>query len=389
MKIHYLLMNAYGIGGTIRTVINQAGALAGDHEVELVSVFRTRDLPKFPIDPRVRLRALVDLREARWRHPARAWLHHRPSRLIPPSEVRYATFSRFSDHKIRRYLQSLHEGVLVTTRPALNLLAARLAPHGVVRVAQEHMYLRSHKPELAAEISRWYPRMDAVVTLTDADGADYAAALDGARTRLATIPNAFSPEDRALAQPDSKIIIAAGRLTRQKGFDLLIEAFASVADAHPDWQLRIYGDGKERAALRRLIHRLHLYNHVFLMGGTTGLEQELPKGAMFVLSSRAEGFGMVLIEAMAHGLPVVSFDCPNGPAEIISHERDGLLVPPGDLTGLAAAIQRLITDTGLRDALGTVALASAQRYDMSRIRPRWEHLFTELLTARTYASTLE
>ncbi|WP_248965625.1 glycosyltransferase family 4 protein [Sphaerisporangium perillae] len=389
MKIRYLLMNAYGVGGTIRTVMNQAGAMAGDHDVELVSVFRTRDEPKFPLDPRIRLHALIDLRGPRWRHPARTWFHNRPSRLVPPSEVRYAAFSRLSDRKIVRYLQSLHGGVLVTTRPALNLLAARFARPGIVRVAQEHMHLRSHKPELAAEIVRWYPNMDAVVTLTYTDAAEYMAALDGGGARVATIPNALSPAERAPATRNSKTIIAAGRLTRQKGFDLLIEAFASVAGTHPDWQLRIYGDGKERGELQRLIHRLHLYNHVYLMGGTTTLEKELPKGAMFVLSSRAEGFGMVLTEAMAHGLPVVSFDCPNGPAEIISHEQDGLLVPPGDLAGLAAAIERLIIDTEQRHALGTSALASAQRYDMSWIRPQWEQLFTELRNSQTREPHLE
>ncbi|MBX6385187.1 MAG: glycosyltransferase family 4 protein [Microbispora sp.] len=386
MKIRYLLANAYGMGGTIRTVINQANAMAGHHDVELVSVFRNRDNPKFPLDPRVRLRALVDLRGPGWRHPIRAWLGNRPSRLVPPSEVRYATFSTISDRAITRFLRSLDGGVLVTTRPALNLLAARFAPPHVIRVAQEHMYLRSHKPELIDEIARWYPRLDAVVTLTEADAAEYHTILDDSQTRLATIPNALTPAERAPAALDGKIVVAAGRLTRQKGFDLLIEAFATIAGKHPDWQLRIYGDGREHAKLRRQIHRLHLYNHVFLMGGTTTLERELAKGAIFAFSSRYEGFGMVLIEAMAHGLPAVSFDCPSGPADIITHGRDGLLVPPGNVPELAAAIDSLITDASLRHALGTAAKASVARYDIEHIRQRWEHLFTELHKAKGAAS---
>ncbi|WP_433438476.1 glycosyltransferase family 4 protein [Nonomuraea sp. CA-141351] len=383
MKIRYLLTNAYSVGGTIRTVFNQAGALAADHDVELISVFRTRDDLRFHLDPRVRLRALIDLRGPRWRHPINAWLRHQPSRLIPRSEVRYATFSRLSDRTLVRYLTSLDDGVLVTTRPALNLLAARFAPPRVVRVAQEHMHLRSHKKALARQIARWYPRLDAVVTLTEADAAAYAAALNGSAPRLATIPNALTAAERAPAALDGNIVVAAGRLTRQKGFDLLIEAFATVVAAHPDWHLRIYGDGSERADLQSLIHRLHLYNHVFLMGGTTTLEQELAKGAIFALSSRAEGFAMVLTEAMAHGLPVVSFDCPNGPSEIITPGQDGLLVPPADIEALAAGIESLITNHTLRKSLGTAARQSVARYDMDHIRPQWEHLFTELLAART------
>ncbi len=379
MKLRYLIMNAYGVGGTIRTVINQANVMAAaDHDVELVSVFQTRDRPRFSLDPRVRLHALADLRGPHWRHPARDWLRHRPSRLVPPTEVRFAAFNRLSDQKVVRYLRSLDGGVLVTTRPALNLLSARYAPRNVVRVAQEHMYLRSHKPELVAEIARWYPRLDAVVSLTDADLAEYAALLDGARTRLVTIPNGLTPADRPPAALDGRIIVAAGRLTRQKGFDLLIKAFAEVVAEHPDWQLRIHGDGREHGSLRRLIHRLHLYNHAFLMGGTTTLEQELAKGAMFVLSSRYEGFGMVLIEAMAHGLPVVSFDCSHGPSDIVTHGRDGLLVPPEDAVALAAAMKALIGDPSLRQALGDAARTSVVRYDMDGIRLAWERLFTEL-----------
>jgi glycosyltransferase involved in cell wall biosynthesis len=119
------------------------------------------------------------------------------------------------------------------------------------------------------------------------------------------------------------------------------------------------------------------------MGGTTTLEQELAKGAIFALSSRTEGFAMVLTEAMAHGLPVVSFDCPNGPAEIITPGQDGLLVPAADIGALATAIESLIADSALRKSLGMAARLSVGRYDMDHIRPQWEHLFTELLVART------
>ncbi|WP_433224282.1 glycosyltransferase family 4 protein [Microtetraspora malaysiensis] len=388
MKIRYLIMNAYGVGGTIRTVINQANAMAARHDVELVSVFRTRRTPAFPVDPRVRLRVLADPGGPRWRHPLRTLLARQPSRLVPSAEARHATFNRYSDARIAGYLRSLHGGVLVTTRPALNLMAARFAPDDVVRVAQEHMHLDSHKPELAAEIARWYPRLDAVVTLTQADTARYAAVLDGTGTELASIPNALTPGERRPADLADRIVVAAGRLTRQKGFDLLIEAFADVADAYPDWQLRIYGDGKERARLRQLIHRRHLYNHVFLMGGTTALEEEFAKSAVFVLSSRFEGFGMVLVEAMAHGLPVAAFDCPHGPGEIVTHGTDGLLVPPRDVSGLAAAIGRLIADEPLRHRLGSAARATAGYYAMDDIRLRWERLFTDLAAARTPALRL-
>ncbi|GAA0407426.1 hypothetical protein GCM10009530_69600 [Microbispora corallina] len=386
MTVRYLLMNAYSVGGTIRTVINQANAMAAaGHDVDLVSVFRTRQETRFPVDPRVRLRSLADLRGPEWRHPLRTWLVRRPSTLVPPAEVRYTTFNRFSDPRIVAYLQTLHGGVLVTTRPALNLLAARFAPRDVVLVGQEHMHLDSHKAGLRAEIERWYPRLDALVALTETDAARYGALLAGSDAAVVAIPNGLTPAERRPADVDGTTVVAVGRLTPQKGFDMLITAFAAVAAAHPEWRLRIYGDGRERARLLRLAGRLGLRDRVFLMGTTMKIEKELAKGSLFVLSSRSEGFGMVLIEAMAHGLPVVSFDCPEGPAEIVTPERDGLLVPPKDVDALAAAITRLVEDPALRASLGAAARASSARYGMDVVHARWEALFARLLTARENA----
>ncbi|MGK5532367.1 glycosyltransferase family 4 protein [Streptomyces sp. URMC 129] len=395
MKIRYLLLHAYGMGGTIRTVLTQANTMAGaGHDVEVVSVLRRRDEPHFAVDPRVRLSALTDLRRSARQHPAgphgpldryRAWRADRaagrPPRHIPRSEAGHKAMNRRIEETLIGWLGGLRDGVLVTTRPALNLLAAEFATGGVIRVGQEHVNLSAHQPDLRAAIVRWYPRLDAIAVLTSRDREEYVRRMSG--IRVVRIPNAVHSLDQKPSTCASRIAIAAGRLRWQKGFDLLIPAFARTVEEFPDWQLRIFGAGDKHRQLRRLIDKHHLYNHVLLMGSTDRLDDEMAKASMFVLSSRHEGLPMVLLEAMSHGLPVVSFDCPTGPADVLTHGKEGLLVPPEDVDGLAAAMRRLMADEALRAEMGDAALATVQAYAPEAIRERWTELFTDLMAART------
>ncbi|MFI0447635.1 glycosyltransferase family 4 protein [Actinomadura sp. 6N118] len=378
MKITYVLLHAYGMGGTIRTVINQANAMAAaGHEVGLASVVRRRDGSHFTIDPRVEMVDVVDQRAVRPVQPA----HSEPGVQVPVGEPAKETFTRVVEDTFVEFIQGLDDGILVTTRPGLNLLAARHAPERLVRVAQDHMHLGRYKPGVRAAILEDYPRLDAVVSLTRKDRAEYEQALNG-QVRTAHIPNPLHSLSAPRTDHSSKVVVAAGRLTRQKGFDLLIPAFAQVVHRHPDWRLYVYGSGKAEGRLRKLIHGHHLYNHVFLMGPTKHLDRELSKSSIYALSSRFEGFPMILLEALNCGLPVASFDCPTGPGEIIVTGENGLLVPHEDGEGLAAALCRLIEDAPLRRRLGEAGRETATRYGPDAIRSRWEALFAELIEAK-------
>jgi len=366
--VRFLLAHAWGFGGTIRTTLTLAGALSATHDVEIVSVLRRRERPFFGLPDGVPVRALEDRRE-----PTRLTraLGRLPSLLIHPEDYAYPWCSLWTDVRLLRGLRALRGGILVATRPALNLLAARLAHPSVTVIGQEHLNFAAHRPRLAADLRRHYGRLDALTVLSSDDLRDYGALL-GERVRQ--IPNPVTELDDGTSDGSAKVVVAAGRLNTQKGFDLLIEAWRPVAERHPDWTLRIYGSGPERELLERAAAGLP----VELPGRTDALGAAMAAGSLFALSSRWEGFGLVLVEAMGKGLPVVSFDCPRGPSDIVSPGEDGLLVGPEDVHGLTAALLELIEDPPRRARMAAAARATARRYEPTAVVPHWDALFKDL-----------
>ncbi|NJQ01330.1 glycosyltransferase family 4 protein [Streptomyces zingiberis] len=380
MQISFLIHNAYGIGGTIRTTCNLARSLAEQHDVEIVSVFRHRERPVFDHGPDVRVHHLVDLRKDSPEYAGDAPEHQQPARVFPSAEGRYQQYSRLTDRRIAEHLRSVEADVVVGTRPGLNVHIARETRRGPVLVGQEHLTLDSHSTALRAQLARVYPRLDAVTTVTEADAASYRRRLRLPGVHVGAVPNSV-PEPRvAPADGSGKCVVAAGRLARVKRYDLLVRAFATVVESRPDWRLRIYGGGAEKERLRSLIDRLGLYNHVLLMGPAHPLDPEWAKGSIAAVTSSLESFGMTIVEAMRCGLPVVATDCPHGPGEIIDNGVDGRLVPPGDADAVATALLELINDDALRERMGRAAARGSARFDPSRVACRYETLFEDLVS---------
>jgi glycosyltransferase involved in cell wall biosynthesis len=237
-----------------------------------------------------------------------------------------------------------------------------------------------------AALRKWsYRYLDAVAALTS-DSASWLSRNTGAQ-KVAVIPNPVSlplpvlhpiVSPRSVGSEERRRLFAIGRLTEQKGFDLLLAAFARVAGQFPNWELVIGGEGPLRPMLEESIGDLRLRGRAFLAGQIGNVGEWYQSAHAFVLSSRFEGFPNVLAEAMAHGLPAVSFDCETGPRDIISDGQNGLLVRAGDAEALAAALARLMDDDQLRSRLGARALEVRDRLSMERISSLWEQLFREV-----------
>lgn len=384
MVIRFLIAHAYSVGGTIRTTFQTAGKLADDHEVEVVSVYRFRARPELELDPRVRLRALTDLRPASVRRALRP-LADRPSRLIHPDDARYPMFNLLTDAALLRFLKSTRDGVLVGTRPGLNLAIASHARNGVVRIGQDHMNL-DYPPALVDAMAERYPRLDAVNALTE-DTADGYRELLGPGTRVLSIPNAAPPAPGRRAALDAPVVVAAGGLSRRKGFDRLLKAWARLAPDHPEWRLRIFGNGPDRRELEQLIDELGIRRSARMCGHSPRLLDELASASVFAMTSRKEGFPMVILEAMSVGLPVVAYDCPTGPREIITDGLDGHVVPNGRTRLLTEALGGLMRDADRRRRFGTAAVEKVTQYGIDGIAERWDACFRELAAAKDGRAT--
>nr|WP_030571878.1 glycosyltransferase family 4 protein [Streptomyces aureocirculatus] len=380
MKVVFLLHNAYGVGGTIRTTLNLASALADRHHVTIVSLQRHREVPRFTVDPRVTLVPLVDLRPDS--ADAADPLFDEPARAFPSAEGRHRQYSRLHDVRAAAWLRDCDADVIIGTRPGLNVYLARYGPRRALRIAQEHLRHDAHSKRLRGQLAPHYRKLDALVTTTEADAAVYRERMALPGVRVLAVPNMVPDPDVPPSDGTAKVVAAAGRLAPGKRFDLLVRAFATVAEQHPDWRLRIYGAGTQQEPLRELIDELGLGENVELAGVRSPIEPEFARASIVASASDAESFGMTLVEAMRCGVPVVSTDCPLGPAEIITDGHDGRLVPRGDAAALAKALVELIEDPGLRRTMGAAALESARRYDPGPIAARHERLFAELRTAR-------
>ena len=225
-------------------------------------------------------------------------------------------------------------------------------------------------------------RLDQLVVLTDKSKASWPEL-----SNVTVIPDPITIEVKSEKVKSEKCVnrvVTIGRYAYQKGYDLLLQAWAELSrirelENGEEWTLDIYGQG-DQTDYRQLMAELGIdSNRCHLNGPVEDVVKAYQESSIFVLSSRFEGFGMVLMEAMACGLPVVSFDCPAGPDEIITDGVDGLLVPSGDVHALAEKLMVLMTDENLRRRLGQQARQTAQRYEMTTIANQWIALFEKVI----------
>lgn len=217
-------------------------------------------------------------------------------------------------------------------------------------------------------------KLDAFVVLTEADADQWKEI-----QQKYIIPNPITLEPNGYSSCKGNKIISVGRLTEQKGYDLLIDTWQTIAYKYPDWIINIYGEGELHDKLQQQICNSHLEKQIILCKPVTNISQKYIESSFYVMSSRFEGFGLVLTEAMCCGLPCISFDCPSGPSEIIKDKEDGLLVENGNINALADSICFMIENEEKRIQMGEKAKENVMRFSAEHIMKQWNELFKGLI----------
>ena len=351
MRLAFVL-SALGPGGAERVISSLAGgAIARGWDVTVI----TFDAPGDPIFHRIDPRAKL----VRLNLPPRG---EGPRALV-------TTASRLL--ALRRALSAEPFDVVVsflTKINALTLLAMTGKDTPVIVSERNNPDRQPAHPLWHFALRRLYPRAAAIVMLTEG-GKQRLPVAD--KSRVVVIPNAipslaFEPRREGAPQ-----LVAVGRLCEQKGFDLLIAAFAEIADRFPEWTLLIFGEGPERARLEAMVADRGLQDRVRLPGSTERHGEWITAASAFVLSSRYEGFANVVGEAMQAGLAVVAFDCDFGPSELIESEVSGMLVRPEDVGHLAETLGTVMASDERRRQLGRKAAERAGHFAEQEILDRW------------------
>ena len=278
--------------------------------------------------------------------------------------------------KVRRHFKSNNYDLVVGQSYPNNILLYLAGVDMSKVIAAEHVYYDYYGSFLKKIRLHIYRKCCKVAVLTTKDKVCYDRYYPSGHTCV--IPNPVVLTETYESSLDSKVAIAVGRIQYQKGFDTLVEVFQRVHKKHPDWTVNIYGDGNLRSELEKQISEAGLNGVINLMGRSNEIYKKLRDASFYIMSSRFEGFPMVLIEAQSQGLPIVSFDCPNGPSDIINNGINGILVEDQNKDALYDGICYMIEHPKERKVMGKKALENVNQYSTVVICNMWQKLFDEI-----------
>lgn len=355
MKLLYITNGINGSGGLERVLSVKASALAEDfgYEVSILCLNKGGENPFYTFSPKIRIRSIE--------------VGGNPLQYLKQYKK---GLQRAVDHLQPDVISVCDDGLKGFFLPSLIKTKAKW-------IYERHASIQLNtNTSVKGKIMQWLmklqvPKFDRFVVLTNGNVAEWDM------PNVIAIPNPLSFETHEVSPLDEKRIIAVGSLSYNKGYDMLLDIWQKLEPRYPDWRLDVFGKADPDNLFKKMAQEKQLKS-LFFHDPVQDIKKEYLESAVLVLPSRSEGFGMVLIEAMACGVPCVAFDCPSGPADIIINNEDGLLVEKENTHALAEKLILLIEDAALRKKMGKKARENVKRYEAQEIVRQWDVLFREL-----------
>lgn len=378
LKLVYCIPSLFSFGGMEKVVTIKANYLADNFNYDITIILtdgKDKD-PAFPLSPKIKVVNLDINYDKIWRCNIfiKFFIHHY-KQILYEKRLKKALLEIKPDitvSMLRReinFLSHIKDGSIKVGELHFNRLNYRDFNTGGNAIGVKAFFAFIWMKQLIRELRK----ISKFVVLSHEDKANWEADI----SNIAVIHNPLSEYPNKLSDCSSKKVIAAGRYVSQKGFDMLLESWKVVTKSHPDWTLSIYGDG-DRTAFEKMVEKYKMEDSVALNGAVTNLNSKFLESSIFAFSSRFEGFGMVVAEAMSCGIPAVSFACPCGPKDIITDNVNGLLVEPNNTTEFAQKLCYLIENENIRKEMGKSAALRSKDFDIKVIAEQWNNLFTEL-----------
>lgn len=374
MKKISILTLHLGYGGVEKSIVSLANILSKKYKVEIACTYKLYDKPVFDLDERVTIKYLVDGYVPNKREFLHALRHHRFIKTFKEGlksiKILYLRRKTMID-----YIKSTNANTIISTKDVFDRWLGDFGKPKTKKIGWEHNHHHNNK-QYALNIIKSCRKLDYLVLVSKDLNRFYKREMRNYKCKCICIPNVIENMPKRLAPLDNKRLISVGRLSKEKGYLDLLKVYKFIVKKYPDWTLDIIGDGFEKEKLEKYIKENSLEENVILHGFRKRdyIDKLLNKSSIYIMTSYTESFGIVLIEAMSHGIPCIAFSSAEGAKEIINSGKNGYLIKNRNYNAMIKKIIDLIEDRDMRKEIGKAARNSVRQYTSDMVEAKWYKL---------------